>query len=127
MLNPSTADAEIDDPTIRKLKGFTADWGYKSFIVGNLYAARATNPKDLQNFDDPVGPENDAMLSFLSHHRLIVAAWGKLPNPRRVAQVVDILTRNGSQLYCLGTNLDGSPKHPLYVPYSQRLQLWPTT
>ena len=61
-LNPSTADATVDDPTIRRCVGFADSWGYGELVVGNLYAFRATKPKDMFNQDDPVGPFNDLWL-----------------------------------------------------------------
>lgn len=124
MLNPSTADADRDDPTIRKIKGFTRDWGYRNFIVGNLYAARATDPKELKNFSDPVGPDNLSYLEFLTYHPLIVVAWGAHADQAHAFRVSQLLRTHGATLYCLGVTKDGSPRHPLYVPYETRLREW---
>src|SRR5262245_44648837 len=60
LLNPSTADARVNDPTIRRVIGFTRQWGYDRLTVLNLFAVRATDPADLKRADDPVGPENKA-------------------------------------------------------------------
>lgn len=123
MLNPSTADALEDDATIRKLIGFTRDWGYPSFVVGNVYAFRSTDPKHLwaDHGGDIVGPDNDGYLHAISTLPLIVVAWGKHAKPERVQKVTEILRSSGRPLFCLGVNYDGSPKHPLYVPYVQTL------
>ncbi len=62
MLNPSTADADVDDPTIRRCIGFSKAWGYNALTVVNLFAWRATSPRDLCAVEDPVGPDNEAHL-----------------------------------------------------------------
>lgn len=123
MLNPSTADASVDDRTIRRCRGFALSWSYGSLAVANLYALRATNPKDLWLHHDPVGPENDAWLAQLAaQHTDIVCAWGSNAKIDRVNDVVGLL--EGARLWCLGTNKDGSPKHPLYIPSNHPLIPW---
>lgn len=124
MLNPSTADATQDDNTSRKTAGFARDWGYRSHALFNLYAGRATKPTDLWAMEDPVGPDNDVYLRIAATMPLIVVAWGKEAQQDRLKQVVPILRQNGARLFCLGVNKEGSPKHPLYVPYSQKLIPW---
>lgn len=123
MLNPSTADAMEDDPTIRRLLGFAPDWGYRSFVVGNVYAYRTPYPAALwyEGAGDIVGPNNDGYLHAIATLPLVVVAWGKGAPASRVAEAVKILRSSGRPLFCLGTNQDGSPRHPLYVPYSQKL------
>ncbi len=59
LLNPSTADAENDDPTLRRCMGFARAWGYGSLQIVNLFAYRATVPDALRWVADAVGPEND--------------------------------------------------------------------
>lgn len=112
MLNPSTADASLDDPTIRRCIGFARSWGLNGIQVLNLYAYRATNPKELWKVSDPVGPENDAYLAIYTEG-LTVAAWGANAKPFRVAKVMKLLADR--EIYALGVTKAGQPKHPLYI------------
>ena len=77
MLNPSTADAKIDDPTIRRCRGFAKRWNCNGLNVINLYALRATDPKQLWKSDDPVGKDNDYWLRKISSEYLdVICGWG---------------------------------------------------
>ena len=124
MLNPSTADAETDDATIRRCRGFAAEGGYAGFTVVNLYAFRATTPNDLWLADDPIGPENDDHLVRELEGRTgpVVCAWGVHAKAARVQRFVDLA--GGAKLQCLGRTLDGSPRHPLYLRRGTALQVW---
>ena len=116
MLNPSTADAELDDPTIRRCMGFARDWDYGGIRVCNLYAYRATKPDDLKGVLDPVGPRNDsAILSAVADAGRIIAAWGAWPGPFEVRthRVQDLL--RGRHVEALGLTKSGAPRHPLYM------------
>lgn len=125
MLNPSTADATEDDPTIRRCRGFARAWGCAGLTVANLYALRSTDPAALRRHADPVGPDNDMYLSRLGReYGDVVCAWGKHASPERVAAVVALLNAAGARLWCLGANKDGSPKHPLYIRADQQLARW---
>lgn len=125
MLNPSTADASIDDPTIRRCIGFAASHGYAGINVFNLYALRATDPKELWTHPDPVGPDNDFHLNLAAaQHKQLVCAWGGNAKPGRVDHVRQLFLEAGCQLKCLGKNKDGSPKHPLYLPSNSQLIPW---
>jgi hypothetical protein len=116
MLNPSTADAEQDDPTIRRCRDFAARWGCNGIVVLNLYAYRATRPADLPRTALAIGALNDFYLSNYAVQRPdFVCAWGAKADRARAAEVCAILTKQGGRLFCLGVNKDGSPKHPLYV------------
>jgi hypothetical protein len=123
MLNPSTADATVDDPTIRRCVGFAKAWGYGAVHVLNLFAYRATDPKELTRVADPIGPEND---TYLARHGvdsgLMVAAWGshKMARPR----AYDLTRRLHARWHCLGTTKDGSPRHPLYVAAATQPVKW---
>lgn len=118
MLNPSTADSDADDPTIRRCLGFARAWGYGRLTVLNLYALRATQPRDLWTTGDPVGPDNDAYLS--EHVRdtspLLICAWGIHARTDRVRTFWSL---QGSQrAQSLGVTRSGAPRHPLYLPAS---------
>ncbi len=117
MLNPSTADADVDDPTIRRCIGFARRWGYDTLHVGNLFAYRATDPRLLGKIDAPVGPDNDDWLEQLAaQSRIVVCAWGADPAAeRRGTEVAEQLRRLRSPLWALGLTKDGHPRHPLYV------------
>lgn len=119
MLNPSTADASNDDPTIRRCRGFAVRLGYGAIKVVNLFALRATDPTELRTAVDPVGPENDdylrgALMDAAGHGVPIIAAWGALGAPERVAWLLGLI--GSSSLRCLGYTRAGAPRHPLYLP-----------
>ncbi len=131
MLNPSTANAYQDDPTIRRCMGFAMREGCGGISVVNLYALRATKPAHLLDHPDPEGPENASavrrVLDFY-HRGPIVAAWGaSMPvlNGIRIPSFTfdnEIVTRN--DLVCLGTTAAGHPRHPLYIKADQPLIPW---
>ena len=129
-VNPSTADATINDQTIRKDIGFGGVHGWGRLIKGNRFAFRATDIRELRNVADPVGPENDVHLEQIMRDADIhVAAWGpltKLPKHlrRRWRKVVAIADRVGCPLYCFGTANDGQPLHTLTLAYSRPLSPW---
>ena len=117
-LNPSTADEQQLDPTLRRIKNFSDVWGFNCFVMTNLFAFRATRPEDMKAALDPVGPQNDATLTRLSRtSEMIVAAWGKHGSLCQRERIVTELIRATSpqKIHCLAVNADGSPKHPLYV------------
>lgn len=127
MLNPSTADAEQDDPTIRRCIGFSKREGYGGIIVVNLYAFRATNPKDMQAAPFPFGPDNHRHLTEVAEAAKlydvpIVCAWGANDRGETVKQ---IFRQVGVRTVCLGKTKDGSPRHPLYVRGDQPLEAFP--
>lgn len=125
MLNPSTADASVDDPTIRRCIGFAKREGCGSLVVVNLYALRSTDPTALANHPHPTGPEWRGHLDAAIAHTdgPIIAAWGAHPGTSRQATtVLDVLTDAGRAAFCLGKTKDGSPRHPLYVKGDAPLQ-----
>ncbi len=126
MLNPSTATAEEDDPTIRRCYKFAQDWGYTHLLVGNLFAYRATDPKEFQMVNDPVGPDNDQhLLAMARAADLIICAWGQMGESRRRGwKVLWVLNRMNKRregyhlqipIRHLGLTKNGQPKHPLYL------------
>ncbi len=130
MVNPSTADAHYDDATIRKCIGFTKRLNRQRFIVGNLFAYRATDVKVLRTAPDPIGPDNDRHLEEILRGAVTtIVAWGsllKMPvNLRdRWKHVVSIADRFNIELKCLGVNNDGHPRHPLTTTYETPLTPW---
>lgn len=125
MLNPSTADATRDDPTIRRCRSFASSWGFAGIAVANLYALRSTEPAALRMHPDPAGPENDGHIYEMAMmHGRVVCAWGTNAPEHRVAAVVTLLRSAGAQLACLGTTKHGAPRHPLYVRGDQVLVEW---
>lgn len=130
MVNPSTADAETDDATIRKVCGFTIRYGFCRVIVGNLFAWRATDIKALRTASDPVGPDNDYHLSMIMHEAdKVIVAWGasgKLPRDlrNRWHAIAGLAEAAGKPLHCLGVAADGHPLHPLMLGYDRELEPW---
>lgn len=128
-LNPSTADETNDDPTIRRCVGFAKEWGYGALCMVNLFAFRATSPKDMMKSPEPVGPDNSQHLMRLWRDAgEIVCAWGKDGRfNNRDADFIALcnLARLDSKLRCLGVNGDGTPKHPLYLKASTKLEGFP--
>ncbi|MCE9567431.1 MAG: DUF1643 domain-containing protein [Planctomycetes bacterium] len=123
MLNPSTADAMQDDPTIRRCIGFAQRWGCGRLAVLNLFAFRATDPADLKRAEEPVGPDNRAwfdqtLLGDLSTGP-VVCGWGVHGEHRdQDLAVLEWLKAFGTEPLALGLTKDGHPRHPLYVPYA---------
>lgn len=121
MLNPSTADGSTDDPTIRRCMGFAGRGGFGELVVVNLYALRATNPREILTAEAPVGPLNDdAICAESAVGDLVVAAWGAPFHDRiaeRARHVEQLLART-VDLHALGTTKHGHPRHPLYLPNS---------
>jgi hypothetical protein len=121
MLNPSTADALADDPTIRRCIGFAQRWGYHELTVTNLYALRSTNPRELQRASDPVGPDNDTTLIVQAGMAdLVVCAWGVHGFAR--GELVRMELGNYVPLHHLGLTQAGAPRHPLYLAADTQLQ-----
>ena len=118
MMNPSTADIDVDDPTVAKCQRYARRWGYGSLYVANTFAYRATDQKRLMTVADPVGPENDRhILQMAKACRLLVLAYGK-PHPtlqQRGLEVKAMLRKKRHALHALKLCLDGTPGHPLYL------------
>ncbi len=123
MLNPSTADGELDDPTIRRCMGFASEAGFGGMSVVNLYAYRSKDPFALNEVEDPIGPDNDAtIVKEAARADLVVAAWGGKPNKRRIEEVLELLRPR--RMRCLGVNQNGAPQHPLYIPKIRQFEEW---
>jgi hypothetical protein len=115
-LNPSTADADTDDPTVRRLIGFARRESCGSVWVVNLFALRATDPRALRVSPDPVGPLNDRFLRERTRAACVAAAWGAHGNLNgRSAQVRAMFPAVPLLLLCFGLTANGEPRHPLYM------------
>ncbi len=134
MLNPSTADAEKDDPTIRRCLSFAEREGCTDLTVVNLYALRATNPKEMiallqyspmEAFGGT--DQKKHLLEQIEDHsqmnHLIICAWGKQKGIEGHAdRVMKIINENKGTAYCLGKTKEGYPRHPLYVKGDKPLE-----
>lgn len=125
MLNPSTADADLDDPTIRRCMSFARREGFGGIAVGNLFAFRATSPEAMISAADPFGPLGSMAVEELlsgaaSAGVPVLAAWGAHGAHRgRAKMVMHSAKGYGAKLVCLGTTKAGHPRHPLYVRADQ--------
>ena len=136
-LNPSTADAARDDPTIRRCIGFAKQWGHDSLVVCNLFALRSTHPSGLRAATDPVGRvENDRVLATAARGcTRILCGWGNglIPGAaapmmrRRVSDVLALLREvsRPERLCCLHITNQQQPQHPLYVKADTRPRRMP--
>lgn len=112
-LNPSTADEEVDDETIRKCIGYAKRWGYGKLIMVNLFAFRSTDSSMLKRVEDPVGPDNDSYIQkCVSESNLVIACWG---NHGKLLNRDKALMGSLPNLVCLKRNKNGTPHHPLYL------------
>jgi hypothetical protein len=125
MLNPSTADCTVNDPTIKRCMKFTMSWGFTIMQVVNLFAFRATDPKNLPwGHDEASGPDNDVMtLSTLMCADRVVCAWGaQYGTAYRAKRVMTELMPPFREPLCLGLTKDGHPRHPLYLRDDTKLE-----
>lgn len=124
MLNPSTADARKDDPTIRRCLSYARSWGYDGIRVVNLYALRSSDPKMLKTVADPLGPENDAWIAgTLSGSNMVVAAWGELASEERVQEFLQLVPK-GMPIHALKTISNDMPGHPLRLAAGLKPFVW---
>lgn len=131
MVNPSTADDHKDDQTIRKWYGFCDRLNAHRLTIGNLFAFRSKNVRDLRTAEDPVGPHNDRFLGEIMREAdIVIVAWGPLsklpPNLRTRWHAVVKLAEslNNKPLHCFGVAKDGHPLHPLTLSYDRKLSVW---
>ena len=115
MLNPSIGNESIDDPTIRRLLSFTKKFDYGGFFVGNLFTYITPNPKTL---DTSIGLTNknlNVLTNLVSKADEVVYAWGdSIEEPNELKKLI-------SNPMCFGKNLNGTPKHPLYLPSNSKI------
>lgn len=121
LMNPSVANEEHSDRTLRRTGTFARDWGYGGQLVGNVHAYRATDKKELLTVPDPNGPDNDAaLLAMAQKAKIVILGYGQPPSKAlrsRGPQVVEKLRAAGASLHILRLLNDGTtPEHPLYLP-----------
>nr|WP_319391500.1 DUF1643 domain-containing protein [uncultured Cohaesibacter sp.] len=126
MLNPSTATELRNDPTIERCERRARALGYGGFRACNLFAFRATDPRDLKRAKEPIGPENLAILLQSAREAdTILCAWGTHGAYLGMGPAVQrLLTAEGLTLHHLGLSRDNHPKHPLYISYQTTLEIW---
>ena len=123
-LNPSTADAVKNDPTVTRCINYAKSWGYGGMFMLNAFAFRATDPQVMRSASDPVGCHNDGyILDYARRSKAIIACWGNHGSFQgRSRALVRLLRR--FPLLCLGTTNQGEPKHPLYLSRTTKPILW---
>ena len=115
MLNPSLADDKNDDPTIRRLISFTKKYNYGGFLVGNIFTTITPNPKEIDKSKGISDKNFEKLLKLINKVDQIVYAWGdNIEEPQLLKELV-------LNPKCFGKNLNGSPKHPLYLPSETKL------
>jgi hypothetical protein len=126
MLNPSTATETQNDPTVERCERRARTLGFGAFRVCNIFAYRATDPRDMRAQADPVGPENDAtILRACDWADRIICAWGTHGEHRsRGAEMERLLRAQPKPLFHLGLSQKGHPKHPLYIAYAVQPMAW---
>ena len=126
MLNPSTATERQNDPTIERCERRARALGFGGFVAANIFAFRATDPRDMRAAADPVGPENDRVIARAAARAdRVIAAWGV--HGAHLGRGTDVAARlhaRGIALHHLGLTRDGHPRHPLYVAYRTRPEPW---
>lgn len=126
MLNASTADAQRDDATTRKVVAFSRGFACGAVWIVNLFAFRSPSPRSLRKAADPVGPRNSKHLAeVLDSVDDIVVAWGAEAMAREPGERFAWLAEQANRkLLCLGTTVRGAPRHPLYLPAATKLEAW---
>lgn len=135
--NPSTADADNDDPTLRRGIGYARAWDAGRLVYVNPWAGRATKPDELWKMPDPIGPMNDfyiaqVALEVIESGGFFVFAWGAVTPPRHLKyaassrlHAVDKLIRgHGCDVRALGLTKAGQPRHPLFMRADAKPEPW---
>lgn len=127
MLNPSTATHEQLDPTVSRCKKRAETLGYGGLEVVNIFALRSTCPKLLYQVDDPIGPNNiAAIMEAVKDSTIAICAWGGHGKLGDLGEIIKQSLRQAfaEKTHYLKINSDGSPAHPLYLPYELQPILW---
>lgn len=127
LCNPSTADAEVDDQTVKKCWRYTLAWGYGSMMFVNVNPYRSTNPKLQRTPPENILVANDSWLAYsMGQCPYVIAAWGDGAIPELAQRAVKLLHPIGP-LHALHVTKSGNPGHPLYLPGDAQPQLWAPT
>jgi hypothetical protein len=126
MLNPSTADGNRLDPTLRRCRDFAKSWGYGGFVITNLFAYRARSPVVMKTVTDPVGPDNDShIIEQAKQAEIVVCGWGVHGSHRNRDKIVlNMLSANGIKLHYLTLTKAKHPGHPLFLSSELRPIEW---
>lgn len=125
MLNPSRADAEVNDPTITRCINFARSWGYSRLEVVNLFAYRTPHPSLLAQAAEPIGSDNDRyIVESVSRSDRVILAWGNHGTWRKQDLYILQLLKTCSHFYCFGITKKGCPRHPLYLQRTSKPQLF---
>ncbi len=128
MLNPSRADAEINDPTITRCIKFSQSWGYGRLEVVNLFAYRTPKPSLLKQATQPIGKDNDRyIVEAVKRSDRVILAWGNHGTWQQQDLYVLQLLKNHNHLYSLGMTKKGCPRHPLYLRSNTQPQTYDNT
>lgn len=126
MLNPSTATELQNDPTVERCERRARTSGFSGFTVTNIFSFRATDPKIMRCASDPIGAQNDKAISDAAHHAdQVICAWGTHGAHENRGEAVKTLLQEAKiPLYHLGLTKAGHPRHPLYIGYSVKPEIW---
>lgn len=127
MLNPSKADEIKNDPTVARCEARARYLGFGAFQVTNIFAWRDTDPHQMRRAPAPVGPDNDDVLVQAALWAdQVIAAWGVHGAHNARGKQVETLLRGAEISLChLGLSKEGHPRHPLYLPYAKKPEVWP--
>ncbi len=127
MLNPSRADAEINDPTITRCINFARSWGYGRLEVVNLFAYRTSKPSLLKQAVEPIGRDNDRyIVEAVKRSDKVILAWGNHGTWQKQDLYILQLLKTYTHLYSLGITKKGCPRHPLYLRSAIKPQIYST-
>lgn len=124
-LNPSTADENVLDPTLRKCVGFAKLWGYGKLFMANVYSFRSTDPVGIRTWNEPDDENTKHILLAAAQSSYVLAAWGSFAaggvygRARLRNHSEMLMAKLDRQVDCLGMTNDWYPRHPLYIPYTQ--------
>jgi hypothetical protein len=124
LLNPSTADDKIDDPTVKKLIDFAKYNGFGGFLLANIFSLRSPDPKSLRAHRDPIGPSNDYWIQqVIRWSEQVICGWGNHGTYRQRGKEVKLLIPRAKR-FVFGFNNGGQPTHPLYLSPTKRFLPW---